>query len=758
MIKTIKKSINKNDKRYILKFIIKIIQENIYKKSRLMYQISCVFFLSICFLTPSYGQNNKDKNKLKLEEFRPINKSGAVYCPSLTFLNIKSYRYYYDPRQLKEIKRLQQENNLPELKKALDTYVRYFGIDNFKKDLELIWMYAQAAEKTGNQPLALELYRLLLKHHRGKSVKSQLAFDSLASPNEKPNYVPLKYYYELIDKWQLVDTLRPPDQMGTSMGEEINSPYEEYGLAIGQTDSIIYFTSKRLLKDTVNDPVRKYLPIKYDENIYKSVRLGEFGWDYPTPMKEFNTVHNEGSPCISRDGQYMAFSRCDSPDGFGDCDLYIAKWDIKNENWGDIYNFGVSVNSTTWDSHPSFSVTGDTLFFASDRKTGFGGTDIYFTVRQGKKRWSVAQNIGPIINTQANELSPFLHPSDNILYFSSNGHLFSFGSYDIFKSYKTSRDTWCEPKNLGPFVNTKSSEYYFTIDASARLLYYARAEKEVRLMRNEPLVQDPYTNSDLYSFPLPMEAQPKAIVRFSGKVTESQTGEIFGGVVVVYDIADKIPIAPKYIDKEGNFEFELIDKKKYLLIVSGENFFRLEELFEINGDTYREVEVQGVRQKIASSPASQIETIQFKSIEFAPNSTGILPKMENDLHLIIDFLVEHPDFKLDIFGHTDSDGNQEKNKELSYKRAESIRNYILSYGRLEADRIKPFGLGSEKPLVFPEITEEDKRVNRRVEFRLYKKDMLLANPNEIKKSEEELEKERMENVEEEIKDNEEGDW
>jgi len=229
-----------------------------------------------------------------------------------------------------------------------------------------------------------------------------------------------------------------------------------------------------------------------------------------------------------------------------------------------------------------------------------------------------------------------------------------------------------------------------------------------------------------------------------------------GGVVVVDDIADKIPIAPKYIDEEGNFEFELIDKKKYLLIVSGENFFRLEELFEVNGDTYREVEVQGVRQKVASAPATQIETIQFKSIEFAPNSTGILPKMENDLHLIIDFLVEHPDFNLDIYGHTDSDGNQENNKELSFKRAESIRNYILSYGRLEADRIKSFGFGSEKPLVFPEITEEDKRVNRRVEFRLFKKDMMLANPN--KENEEKLENQNQQNIEEEIKDNENGDW
>ena len=366
--------------------LIKILLKH-FKDNTIIYV--CIFIVnlvSINFAVFSYGQKNKNKSNIKLEEFRPINKSGAVYCPSITFLNLENYRYYYDPRQLKEIKKLQQENNLPQLKKVLDTYIRYFGIENFKKDLDLIWMYAQAAEKTGNKPLALELYRLLLKHHRGASVKSQLAFDSLASPSEKPNYVPLKYYYGLIDKWQLVDTLRPPDQMGTSMGEEINSPYEEYGLAIGQTDSIIYFTSKRLLKDTVDNPVQKYLPVSYDENLYKSVRLGEFGWDFPTPMKEFNTIYNEGSPCISRDGQYMAFSRCGSPDGFGDCDLYISKWDKKDEVWGDIENFGVSVNSTTWDSHPSFSVTGDTLYFASDRKNRFWRDRYLFYSSSRKKK------------------------------------------------------------------------------------------------------------------------------------------------------------------------------------------------------------------------------------------------------------------------------------------------------------------------------------------------------------------------------------
>ena len=123
------------------------------------------------------------------------------------------------------------------------------------------------------------------------------------------------------------------------------------------------------------------------------------------------------------------------------------------------------------------------------------------------------------------------------------------------------------------------------------------------------------------------------------------------------------------------------------------------------------------------------------------------------------FWFEHPDFQLDIFGHTDAMGDKEANKALSLKRAESIRNYILSFGNLEADRIQHFGLGFEQPLVFPEVTAEDSRLNRRVEFRLYKKDMLLSNPNkENEKSAEELEKERMKNVEEEIKDNENQDW
>jgi outer membrane protein OmpA-like peptidoglycan-associated protein len=338
------------------------------------------------------------------------------------------------------------------------------------------------------------------------------------------------------------------------------------------------------------------------------------------------------------------------------------------------------------------------LFFVSDRKGGFGGMDIYFALRADEKgmKWFAAKNIGPVINTMRDEASPYLHPQSGVFYFSSDGQLINYGSFDIYKCYPISENIWSEPKNLGPFVNTEGSEFYFTIDSQLKKLYYAMAKKGNSKSLN------------LFSFPMPMSAMPYALVRFTGKVMEKTSGETFEGVVAMFDLDTKTPIEPKKIKEDGTFEFELINKRKYLLVVSGENFFRLDEVFFLDGDVTKEIKVQN------------IHALQFKSVEFESGSAKLTPEMENDLHLLIQFLTEHPDFNLNIEGHTDSEGTAEFNLKLSQNRADALKNYLVSYGSLSEERIIANGFGSSKPLVFPEVTPEDKRTNRRVEFKLHK--------------------------------------
>jgi outer membrane protein OmpA-like peptidoglycan-associated protein len=282
-----------------------------------------------------------------------------------------------------------------------------------------------------------------------------------------------------------------------------------------------------------------------------------------------------------------------------------------------------------------------------------------------------------------------------VLYFSSDGQLVNYGDFDIFKSYNV-RGRWTEPKNLGPLVNGKGREFYFAIDAQSDKLFFAKAE------------EDNPRNLDIYSYPMPMEAKPNAVVRFTGKVREMTTGEIFKGIVSIIDLSDGVEVMPRHLSEDGIFEFELINNKRYMLIVQGENFFRLEEVFLLQGDTEKNVAVKS------------IENVRFESIEFAEGSAQILPAMENDLHLVINFMIDYPEFQLKISGHTDSSGDAESNLKLSQRRADAIKKYLINYGQINPDRIQAVGYGSSKPIISPEKTPEHKKINRRVEFKIHK--------------------------------------
>lgn len=353
------------------------------------------------------------------------------------------------------------------------------------------------------------------------------------------------------------------------------------------------------------------------------------------------------------------------------------------------------MNSLAWDSHPALSHTEDTLYFASDRIGGFGLSDIYFTYRQKNGEWADAQNIGPVINTRHNEVSPFYHPVHNVMYFSSNGQLYVFGEYDIYKTYSY-KGTWTEPKNIGPLVNGLGSEFYFTIDANSEQLFYARtATRDLEKM-------------DLYSFPLPMEAQPGALTQISGSLTDSLSGKPFSGIVSIIDLDDGVEVAPRYLKSDGTFEFNLINNKNYLLVIQGDDFFRIEEMFFLQGP----MEFHKVTDPISSR-------VKFESIKFANGLADLTTEMFGDLNKLVNFMYDNPDFMLRISGHTDSSGNEDFNLRLSQTRAKNIRDYIVQFGDVEPHRVEADGFGSAKPLI-DEASEEDRALNRRVEFEIYR--------------------------------------
>jgi outer membrane protein OmpA-like peptidoglycan-associated protein len=651
---------------------------------RILFTILAVTVLWLSGLAESAAQNKtKTFTKLRSEPKKPSDTLSGVDL--FSFPNINKLFYHFDSKQQSKIDRLEKKFEWEKLLPLLEGYVGQFGIQNFYKDTQMLWRLGQLYERLGQYQKAKSLYRLILKHHRGDISKILLYYDSLTEL-ERDYYIPVEYYYELVEYRKNIDTLRPPRSVLINMGTEVNSGHPDYGPSLSSDDELLIFTSQRNL--------RQSLATKRDEDIYFSRK--EYGkkWGETESFTDINTIYNEGSAILTRDGKTIYFTRCESPQSYGNCDIFSASL-LESGKWGNIRNLGPNVNSKAWDSQPSLSHAEDTLYFASDRLGGFGLTDIYFTYKTATGEWAPAQNMGPVINTRRSEVSPFYHHEYNILYFSSNGQLVNFGDFDIYKSYKVGGQ-WQEPKNIGPLVNGKGSEYYFTIDSKAKNLYYARSEeKEIK-------------NLDLFSFPLPMEAQPLATTSFKGTLIDSVSGKPFSGIVSIIDLDNSIEIAPKALRRDGSFDFDLIKDNNYLLIIQGDEFFRIEEVFQLEGDTIVNKKAESIKSR----------KIRFTSVEFEGGSAEILPEMQPDLDNIFNFLIDNPRFSLKISGHTDSVGDKAKNMKLSQDRADAIKLYLIASGEIEPTRVQAAGFGDTKPIKPVEQTEEDRRTNRRVEFEI----------------------------------------
>lgn len=641
---------------------------------------------ALCWIGNLSAQDTSIKRTTK--QFRVDSLPSNIDLNIYNFYNINRVPHYYNKMEMDMIQKYERNGDWENLYYAMQNYVSKFGVQNFYKDTRMIWRLAKLTELYGDFEEARDLYRLVLRHHHtGIDIKEiEIYYDSLNN-QEAQIYVPLDYYYELVEYRKLIDTLRPPRGVLLNMGAEINSSYADYGPSLNVMNNVLLFTSQRNELDLT---VRK----KANEDLFFS-KKDEYGnWSKAQEFSQINSRYNEGSAFLSKDGKTIYFSRCDCLDCYGDCDLFSAKLQ-PDSTWAEVENLGTNVNSLSWDSHPSLSHSEDTLYFASDRLGGFGLSDIYFTYKMKNGNWSPAQNVGPIINTRHNDVSPFYHPVYDILYFSSNGQLYNFGEFDIYKSHRIDGQ-WSEPYNIGPLVNGQGSEFYFTIDAESELLFYARS-----------ITRD-IGKQDLYSFPLPMEAQPLATTRVTGSLTDNLTGQPFKGIVSIIDLDGGIEVAPRFLKPDGSFEFNLIDKRNYLLVIQGDDFFRIEDSFFLDGPA----ELKRVTEPLSSR-------VKFESIEFDMSRSELKQEMYSDLNKIVNFLYDNPTFRLKISGHTDSFGSAEFNLQLSKDRAKNIHDYVVDFAGVEPERVSWEGYGSTQPIV-QEVTEADKALNRRVEFEIYR--------------------------------------
>lgn len=478
-----------------------------------------------------------------------------------------------------------------------------------------------------------------------------------------------------------------------NLGDSINTPFDEYINAITADEEFLYFTRK--VPRSEKNPDLK----GFEEDFYVS-RSHDSVWSKARNLgPPVNTAGNEGALNISPDGQYLFFAGCDRPDGYGSCDLYWAK--KAGNSWLEPENMGPVVNSNSWDSQPSFSSDGKTLYFASKRNGGKGSSDIWKTELQADGTWSIPVNLGDSINTAFEEMAPFIHPDGQTLYFSSKGHP-GMGGYDLFFSRKKADGTWSRAKNLGYPINTRADEMVIIVNAKGDKAFISSDKLGGK------------GREDIYTFPLYKEARPVPSTYFKGIVFDNESGKRLQANFELTNLGDGKTVAKSFSDPiNGEFLLVLPSDKDYGLNVSRDGYLFYSDNFSLKGmNTFDKPYIKN----IALKPVKVGEVIILKNIFFDTDKYILKPESLTELQKLLALMQKNPSIKVELSGHTDNVGTPVHNLELSRYRAKAVYNYLTENG-IATERLSYEGFGLTRPIDTNE-TEQGRANNRRTECKI----------------------------------------
>jgi flagellar motor protein MotB len=476
-----------------------------------------------------------------------------------------------------------------------------------------------------------------------------------------------------------------------SVGSGINTSDDEYWPSITADGHTLIFTRQPNIsnnKDFKGVVQEDFYISQFSNNEWQQA------YNAGAPL---NTSQNEGAQTLSSDGSYMIFTACNRPGGFGNCDLYFSAF--YNGKWSVPSNLGAPVNTNHWESTPSISADGKTLFFSSSRPGGFGGKDIWYSKLNDKNMWSEPVNLGSVINTEGDEMSPFFHFDGKTLYFASDGRV-GMGGFDLFVTRLKNDSTWTEPKNLGYPINTFNDEMGLIIEAGGQKAYYSSE-------------RDKSMGKDIFTFNLYESARPNPVSYMKGKVYDRATGKLLTADYELINLSTGKVIIKNTTNETGNFLVCLPSGYNYGINVSKQGYLFYSENFMFEGiHTASEPFIK----KIVLSPAKVGAKMQLSNVFYEVDSWQLKKESMTELDNLVTLLSENKSLIMEIGGYTDSTGSSQYNLALSEKRALSVVNYLIKKG-ISADRLKYKGYGNTSPLG-DNVTIEGRKLNRRTEAKI----------------------------------------
>lgn len=474
----------------------------------------------------------------------------------------------------------------------------------------------------------------------------------------------------------------PGEPRTEKLPAQINNEFSNYNPVLVDHDNVLYYMEELKFYDAL-------------------MRVEMDGDKWGIPYNLTPKIGSDGDHVLvgaSSDGKALLLFL---QEGLKSGDIFSTS--LNEDGWSELEPLNNNINTKYHETHASYSADGKTLYFTSNRPEGYGGLDIYMSKLDDNGDWGHATNLGPTINTPFNEETPIINIDDEILYFSSQGHL-NMGGYDIFHAQRKGENEWRRPINMGSPVSTTDDDlFYFPLETGMSGLMSRLDEPGTTLY-------------DIYRYnSMVFSNSPRFIVRGESHTVDSSNYKDHHVLVIDNETSDTlININPEPDGKyelllpAGNFAIVVIDD----LGVASDNVINFK-------DEDQEFIVAALVGTV-ETPVLSIDTVYLKQLLFGFDSYKLLADNKEFLDRIKLLMEKHPGLKFEIIGYTDALGSENYNMRLSKLRAEVIANYLRS-GTIDKGRIKVIAQGEGNPVAMNTTIDGSdnpagRYYNRRVEL------------------------------------------
>ncbi|MBC7946848.1 MAG: OmpA family protein [Chitinophagaceae bacterium] len=488
-----------------------------------------------------------------------------------------------------------------------------------------------------------------------------------------------------------------------NLGPKINSEFAELRPTISADGNLLFFICENHPENT------KYRSIRNSQDIWYAYRDTNGKWSdayhlgYP-----LNTYHYNAVYWVSPDNNRILIRNA-----FIDGDYVgngVSMSYLKEDGTWTKPNALRIKNYLKYDrgrqNGASMAHDGQTLLLYMTEEKGGYENDIYVCFLEKNGTWTEPMSLGKKINLpKFDEMTPYLAADGVTLYFSSN-RPGGIGDNDIWMTRRldSTWTKWSDPMNLGEPINTPEWDAFFTLDAGGEYAYLTSSAET-------------YGESDIVRVKLLEKEKPDPVVLVSGNVYNKKTNQPLSATLSYETLPDGTEAGNAVSNPDdGSFKIVLPYDKNYLIKATADKFFAQSE--NLNLDSLVQAGYKEIHKDLYLVPIEIGQVVRLNNVFFDFDKWDLRAESHLELNRVVKLLEENPSIEIEMSAHTDSRGSDDYNFKLSDNRARSVMEYILSKG-ISPTRIRSQGYGETKPVV-PNDTDENRQLNRRVEFTILK--------------------------------------